>query len=280
MAAIALGDGRLVELGDLARGGSKNETRFGWVGQRRVVVKIEGEHGRLADEERALRFLAAHGVPVPNVIGSGTREGRRLLVISYEAGVAPVTPEGWARCGRDFAALVDIPIAGCPFPRTTTADFVADHRTRLQLVEPLLRADLVDEISGAIARIAGGDRLVVTHGDPGGGNYLESQTGVGVLLDWETASVSPFGLDLGRAAFIALMDLWSSGIPDQLASAFVHGYTGRPPQTERVSGDLLRAWIIVGGLQFIHGRHTAPLTPDRTPQVAAQVLKNYLATVV
>lgn len=277
--AIALVDGRLVELGEPTVGGSKNETRFGRLGHQRVVVKIEREHGRLRDEEQALRFLAEHRVRVPLVIGSGVAgDGRRYLVISREEGLSTVTPEGWARFGRDLAALLDISTADCPFPCVPTGEFVTDQRERLQLVRPLLEDDLAEAISQAITRISGGDRLVVTHGDPGSGNYLDNPAGDGVLLDWETASISPVGLDFGRAAFIGLMDLWRSGVPDQLVAAFIRGYTSRSPIAEAMSAELLRAWIIVGGLQFIHGRYTQPLMPERTPQVAARVLETYLAT--
>jgi aminoglycoside phosphotransferase len=277
--AITLGDRRRVELGELAGGGSKNETRFGQIGQQRVVVKIQGARGRLTDEERTLQFLAAQGVRVPQVIGSGdTPEGHQFLVMSREEGVRPITPEGWIRFGRDLAALLDVPISGCPFSYVTTAEFVADHRDRLDLVRPLVTDDLADEIEHAITQIAGVDQLVVTHGDPGSGNYLDNETGDGILLDWETASVSPFGLDLGRAAFIGLMDLGRSGIPDQLVAALIHGYLVGRSCDAKMGKELLRAWITVGGLQFIHGRHTQPLLPERTPQVAARALEIYLAS--
>jgi aminoglycoside phosphotransferase len=276
---VALDDGRCVELGELTCNGSKNETRFGRIGRLRVVVKIQGAHGRLMDEERALRFLAAHGVRVPRVVGAGvTPEGRRFLAISREEGVRPITPAGWVRCGRDLAALLDVPASGCPLPCVTTAEFVADHHQRLDLVRPLMTDDLAGQIAHAVTLISGVDRLVVTHGDPGSGNYLDNEAGYGVLLDWETASVSPFGVDLGRAAFIGLLDLGRSGIPDQLVAALIHGYSKASPGDTHMSTELLRAWITIGGLQFIHGRQTQPLLPERTPQVAARVLEIYLAS--
>jgi aminoglycoside phosphotransferase len=220
----ALGDRCVIELGELTGGGSKNHARFGRVGQERVVVKIQGTYGRLREEEQALRFLAEHGVCVPRVIDSGiTENGGWFLAISREAGAPSLTADGWARCGHDFAGLLDVPIQACPFPRVTTADCVVDHRERLDLVRFLLNDDVVHAISSAIGQIAGTSRLVVTHGDPGGGNYLDNPAGRGVLLDWETASVSPLGLDLGRAAFIGLLDLWQTGIPEKLSSAFIHG---------------------------------------------------------
>jgi hypothetical protein len=215
---------------------------------------------------------------VARVVASGvTGDGGRFLVVSREEGVPALTTDGWRRCGHDFAGLLDLPIQACPFPRVTTAEFVADHRQRLELVRPLLSNEVGQAISSAIGQVAATARLVVTHGDPGGGNYLDNPTGRGVLLDWETASVSPLGLDLGRAAFIGLLDLWQTGIPAELSCAFVRGYTSRSALARGLRGDLLHAWIIIGGLQFIHGRYTQPLMSERAPQVAARVLEHYLA---
>lgn len=166
--AIALGDRRRVELGERASGGSKNGTRFGQIGQQRVVVKIQGAHGRITEEERTLRFLATHGVRVPEVIDSGnTPKGDRFLVISREEGARTITPEGWSRFGRSLATLLDVPTSGCPFTQVTTPEFVADHQERLDLVRTLVTDDLAHEIENAIIQIAAVDRLVVTHGDPG-----------------------------------------------------------------------------------------------------------------
>jgi Ser/Thr protein kinase RdoA (MazF antagonist) len=185
-------------------------------------------------------------------------------------------PDGWARFGRDLATLLDVPVAGCPFRRVSIAEFVSDHTERLLAVRPLLAEHLIREIEGAIAAVAESDRLVITHGDPGTGNYLdrEDDNSPGILLDWETATVSPFGLDLARAIFISLLDLRHTGISAQLAPALISGYTERAAFT--VSDALLRAWTTIAGLQFIHGRHLHPLRADRTPQIAAQTLSAYL----
>lgn len=79
----------------------------------------------------------------------------------------------------------------------------------------------------------------------------------GIIIDWQTVSVGAFGLDAGRAAFIALMDLGHSGRPAELWASFIDGY-------------------IVAGLQFIHGRFIQPLRPDRTPEAAAAALTQFL----
>ncbi|AYG03318.1 aminoglycoside phosphotransferase family protein [Gryllotalpicola protaetiae] len=280
MDTLELPAGRIVELGERTRGGSKNETRYALIGALPVVVKLQRSHGRLADEARALEFLADAEVRVPRVIASGTTpDGLPFLVISREEGADTRTPGGWARFGRDLARLADISIDGCPFPVVPAAQFTADHRARLDLVRPLLATALASEIDAAIALISATDRLLVTHGDPGTGNYLDSGRDdvPGVLLDWETASVSPFGLDLGRSAFIALLDLRGTGIPDLLAAAVIRGYLERSTLADELSEPVLRAWITIAGLQFIHGRHTQPLMPERTAEAAARVLADFVA---
>jgi aminoglycoside phosphotransferase len=278
---IALSDGRLVELGESAANGSKNETRFGRLNGQPVVVKTQRSHDNPREEELALRFLNRAGLRVPQVIGSGTAvDGRPLLVISRESGSHSETPEGWERFGRDLAALLDVPVAGCPFRRVSASDFVADHHERLVQVRQLLTHAQMSAIEDSLTRVGVIDRLVVTHGDPGTGNYLDAgdDQRAGVLLDWETATVSPIGLDLGRAAFICMLDLRRSGISDQLVPALIRGYTQRSELSAQTGGALLHAWVIVAALQFIHGRHTRPLVPERTPQAAAKVLERYLAS--
>lgn len=278
--AIWLDDGCRVDLGEPTSGGSKNDTRLGQIGSQRVVVKIERAHGRLIEEAQALRYLAAHRIRVPRVLASGvTPDGDQFLVLSHEPGVRPISADGWERFGRDLAALLEVPTDGCTFPRVTTTEFVEDHRERLNLVRALLTQELADQISRAILRIAGVERLVVTHGDPGSGNYLDDETNQGVLLDWETATVSPCGLDLGRAVFIGLMDLGRTGIPEQLVTALTRGYLDHVSRMVALAPELLPAWTTIAGLQFIHGRHTQPLRPDRTPEIAARVLATYLARV-
>lgn len=105
----------------------------------------------------------------------------------------------------------------------TATSFAAEHREWLGVISPVLDRALTGRIASAIERVESSWVLVVTHGDPGSGNYLDNgQTGV--ILDWETASVSPFGLDAGRAAFIGLLDLGGTGRPHELCAAVVDGY--------------------------------------------------------
>src|SRR5665213_196920 len=52
--------------------------------------------------------------------------------------------------------------------------------------------------------------LVLTHGDPCPGNFLDDGRR-GALIDWEEAQIAPRGLDLARAMFIALLGVGPSG---------------------------------------------------------------------
>lgn len=276
--SLRLPDGRSVQLGDRTPGGSKNQTRYGTLpGGDQVVVKLQQAHGQLAVEEVALRYARQHGVQVPRVIGSGTAaDGTFFLVLSREAGVRTKEPAGWYRLGGDLAALASVPVQACTLPCITPQAFVADHLERLRVVEPLLSATMDQSIRKAIGHFNNQSNLVLTHGDPGSGNYLDNEDG-GVILDWETAVIAPFGLDPGRAAFIALLDNGHTGIPEQLRSAVIRGYRDNLPTGWQLDQAALVAATTIAGLQFIHGRHTQPLRPDRTAQMAIDALDGYLS---
>lgn len=96
------------------------------------------------------------------------------------------------------------------------------------------------------------------------------------FLDWETATVAPYGIDAGRGAFIALLDNSRTGIPEELHAGFLDGYRSGPC---RLLDETLRAATLVAGLQFIRGRHTRPLRADRTPQQAIDATGRYLGRV-
>jgi aminoglycoside phosphotransferase (APT) family kinase protein len=275
---LRLDDGRVLALGERTAAGSKNETRYGTLSSgQRVVVKIEGVHGRLTKERIALSCAREHGVSVPSLVGEGTTsEGQLFLVLSHENGGRATTPSGWYRLGRDLAALAGVPIDGCPLPQVSPHEFAQDHRNRLGVLGSILDASVVRRIDAAIGRIGRVRSLTLTHGDPGSGNYLDNGH-CGVILDWENATIAPFGLDVGRAAFIALMDLGHTGVPSDLHAAVVQGYRDGLRGSNDLSEELLDSSIVVAGLQFIHGRFVRPLRMDRTHQAAAAALDSYLA---
>jgi aminoglycoside phosphotransferase (APT) family kinase protein len=277
--SLVLTSGLIVFLGDRTAGGSKNETRFGQLetGQR-VVVKVQAHHGRLDLESQTLSFLAGTSVPVPRVVEFGTSlDGRPVLIITRHHGVRATGPAGWQRFGRALAGLSSVPVERWPLEVVTTAEFVADHRDRLRQVATLIDGTLLDHIDDALKVIENNPRpLRLAHGDAGSGNYLDDGRD-GTILDWETASVSPFGVDVGRGAFIALMDLGRIGEPIAQHDGFIVGYRSALPDPSALDDETLNAWTIVAALQFIHGRHIQPLRADRTPRGAAQTLTDYLA---
>ena len=273
MESVTLPDGRRVTLGERTSGGSKNHTRFGTLPDGRpVVVKQQANHGRLNHEAIALTYAAGCGLRVPRVIDAWRPpEGGYCLVLTREAGVRTHHAAGWRRMGFDLARLAAAPIDDCPLPHVGAEQFATDHLERLAAVRSLIN-DHADRVAAAVRHIATG-RATLTHGDPGSGNYLDHEGG-GTILDWETASLAPFGIDIGRAAFIALLDNGNTGIPEELRTAVVAGYrAGLPAPLDEVT---ITAGTIVAGLQFIHGRHTQPLRSDRTAKQAVDALIGFI----
>lgn len=273
---LALPDGRRVDLGDQTTGGSKNHTRFGALDGQPVVVKVQAHHGRLRNEEAALRFAAAHRLPCPDVVATGTTaNGTFFLILTREHGHRTTTPQGWARMGQDYAKLAATSTTDCELVKTEPQAFADGHLERLDAVSQIIDTRQRVEIAAAVEHLRRNPWMSLTHGDPGSGNYLDYPSG-GTILDWETAHVAPFGLDAGRGAFIALLDLTRTGTPHELHDAFVDGYRSTLEGDARLDDQTLRAATLVAALQFVHGRHTRPLRPDRTAQMAIDTLTEYL----
>ncbi len=223
-----------------------------------VFIKIETDSARLATEAAALKWAATHAIPVPAVIGFGVAkvDGARKVVLMTERvtnGVRPIDPAGWRRMGMALAKLADVPIDGCPLRSSSAAEFADEQRSKLDAVRHLLPGGLASDTEGAIERIRTPRFTpVFTHGDPGGGNFLCTEGG-DVLLDWESAMVGPFGLDFGRACFIALLDIQGTGQGRLLAQAVRDGYLSSV-RGQNLDDEDQRAWKSVAGLQFICGR--------------------------
>ena len=99
--------------------------------------------------------------------------------------------------GRALQRLEDVPWSGSGL-RLDDVQFVQSHQDKIAALGNRLAPPPGSESTPSLGP------LVLTHGDPGDGNYLETNTRA-VLIDWEQAQVAPRGLDLGRAAFIALL---------------------------------------------------------------------------
>lgn len=246
-------DGYAVEALEPAPAGLSHHVLFGLEAESRVpvVLKLEQIPGRLAIEHRALRWLHQSDVAVPRVHWFGTaRVGGipsvRCLVTERVGGTPAQSAASWSRMGQALQRLEGVPWGGSGLPVLDGSQFLLSH----------------DERAAALAvghsAFSGGEPtpsfgpLVMTHGDPGDGNYLESET-KGVLLDWEQAQVAPRGLDLARAVFVALVRAAESGSGDpRNAQAAMAGYladsTWKPTTSE------MRWWLEVAGLQVVHSR--------------------------
>jgi aminoglycoside phosphotransferase (APT) family kinase protein len=178
---VVLESGLRVWVEEFPAQGSKHETLFGTLHphQRAVVVKVEGVHGALEREAAALRHLAALRGPVPTLIevGVGTWRGKRsvCLVMERKAGCSPTTRERWRRMGRALGRVgrpVDR-VAGLPV--LDYRRFGADHAQRIRELETRLiglGSVVPDWPLLCSAHIPTPGPLVLTHGDPGPGNFL------------------------------------------------------------------------------------------------------------
>ncbi|MGH8328041.1 MAG: aminoglycoside phosphotransferase family protein, partial [Steroidobacteraceae bacterium] len=244
-----------------AQDGASHTSLFGVTdGGRSVFVKVETDPGRLATEAAALAWAARHAIAVPAVIGHGVAkvdDVRKVVLITglVPDGTRPIDPAGWRRMGTALAKLAAVPLDGCPLRFVSNEQFACEHTMKLDAVRHLLPKMLATHIEQAIDRTRNpAFTPAFTHGDPGGGNFLDTATG-GVLLDWETASVSPFGLDFGRAHFIARLDIQCTGNGGSLARAVRDGYLS-DVRGLTLSGEDPYTWTTVAGLQFIHKRWT------------------------
>lgn len=230
-----------------------------------VVIKIELVPDALAIERLALEWVSAHDGPAPTVRKASTvssPDGRRArcLVMDDVEGRAPDSNAGWRRMGRTLAALTGLPWTGAGLPIYDHDTFGDAHQKRLR--------DLGTAIPASMRGIAGWEQLsfahppalgplVIAHGDPGPGNFLDNGHG-GTLIDWEEAQIAPRGLDLARAMFIALLGSGPAGFTarDQHARAqsVASGYLKRLEHTWLPGVAELRWWLTAAGIQFAHRR--------------------------
>lgn len=162
--------------------------------------------------------------------------------------------------GRALARLADIPWAGCGLAVLDAPAFGDQHVQRIRELGVHLDAlaeTVADWTQLCSPAVPGASDLVITHGDPGPGNYLDDNA-TGTLIDWEAAHVAPIGLDLARATFIALLGAGPVGYVardhSQRARAVAHGYLAQLAERWRPTSEQLRWWLTVAGIQFAHRR--------------------------
>src|SRR5271156_5649999 len=241
--ALRLADGTTI--GDLARPpqGMRNRVLFGVEESagREVAVKIELIPGALEPERRALEWLTSQRGPAPLLLASGQLEdsgehpGALCLVTERVAGAAPTSTDGWRRLGGALGRLAPVPWEGSGLPALDHRQFPRLHERRVDDLDEALARDLRAELAAG-PRAYVDSPLPPTHGDPGPGNFLDDGAD-GTIVDWEDALVAPRGLDLGRAAFIALLRAGPEGyVADEhkararaVASGFLAEAADRPP---------------------------------------------------
>lgn len=275
---LTLDDGTQVEIVDQPAQGTRHEVLHGTEHRSgdNVVVKIELISGVLAIERLALEWVGAHGGPVPSLRTASTvslDNGARAacLVIDHAHGRAPESNAGWQRMGRTLAALTELPWEGSGLPIHDRTSFGAAHQRRLDALGGPLReamAGIHDWELLSSCHPPAPTPLVITHGDPGPGNFLDDGH-TGTLIDWEEAQVAPRGLDLARAIFIALLGSGPTGFVardhDARARSVGDGYLTCLEHTWAPSPAELRWWLTAAGVQFAHRRQQRTGQPGVLP---------------
>jgi aminoglycoside phosphotransferase (APT) family kinase protein len=275
--SICLADGVIIRVNGCPAQGTRHEVFFGVLDDtgERVVVKIERVVGSLQVERRALNWLTAECGSVPRLIAASTviRHGRRAvcLVTEHADGVPPTTRSGWDRMGRALARLVEIPSCGSQLAVLDPRTFGERHAERVrelgERLEPLA-ATVDDWTQLCSATVPGAAELVITHGDPGPGNYLDDRA-AGTLIDWEAAQIAPLGLDLARSTFIALLGAGPVGYAARdhqgRARAVAGGYFAQLGKRWNPTPQHLRWWLTVAGIQFVHRRWQRAGRPGVAP---------------
>jgi hypothetical protein len=277
-------DGPSVELSDSPAQGTRHAVVFGVVtgSGEPVAVKMECVPGELVRERMALEFLGARGGPVPRLLAAGTAvlgaQAVSCLVMERRPGAPPTSIDGWRRMGRAYARLADRCDLPPRLPALDRVGFGAEHARRIGEL-----AGLLAELTAAVPDwprlssdvVPGSPPLVLTHGDPGPGNFLDDG-GDGSIVDWEDAQIAPRGLDLARLAFIAMLGAGPSGYAArdhrERARAVARGYLGSLSESWQPSREEWRWWITAAGIQFIHRRWQLDGLPAPW-QDAAEVLR-------
>ncbi|MBB5774979.1 phosphotransferase family protein [Nonomuraea jabiensis] len=234
----------------------------------RVVIKLDDSgSGRLDNEYEALRLLAGHAAPVPAVLDKTTWQGRTCLVLSHVDGSPSRTAGAYFRLGNALASLATVPAPGDGLRTSPGETIETEHRRRVRNLAlylgetgPILAAVTVPRA-----------HHVVTHGDPGPENYLDRPAD-GTLVDFESAMIAPFGLDLGRALFATAL-VEGAGAA-QANAALLDGYRTAHALPRRPDLD---AWVAIGGTQILAWRVAMSHRPATPPwQAAAEALKRHL----
>lgn len=275
--SIRLVDGLVVRVDECPAQGTRHVVLFGVLhgtGER-VAVKVERVAGSLEVEHQALTWLTAQRGPAPRLVAAShviSHDGHAACLITERVdGAAPTTTPGWERMGHALARLANIPWRGSGLAVLDTPAFGDRHAQRIRALGVHLDtvAETVQDWTQLCSpTVPGACDLVITHGDPGPGNYLDDNA-AGTLIDWEAAHIAPIGLDLARATFIAFLGAGPAGYVardhSQRAQAVAHGYLAELAGRWRPTPEQIRWWITVAGIQFIHHRWQRAGQPGVAP---------------
>jgi aminoglycoside phosphotransferase len=284
---LRLTDGTTISHLSRPRQGMRHRVVFGIEDRsgREVAAKIELIPGALEPERHALEWLTARGGPAPclraagRLDASGKHPGAVCLVTDRVAGAPPTSADGWDRLGRALGRLSRLPWQGSELATLDHGGFLALHERRVGDLDRAMRRDL-GELLPAVPLPYLESPLVLTHGDPGPGNFLDDGA-EGTLIDWEDAQVAPRGLDLGRAIFIALSGAGPEGYVARegtaRAAAVARGLLAEADDWSPAP-DEMRWWLGVAGVQFAHRRLERAGEPGVLPWPdAVTVLERALA---
>ena len=280
-AVLPLADGSEVVITGRPAQGTRHDVVFGHDRSDgdEVVVKIERVAGALANEQVALKWLTGRSRLAPQlrrVSEVSLADGRAAvcLVMDRVSGVAPVQDAGWARMGRALAQMNTIGWEGTDLPIHEPLSFAESHAGRVRELEGSLTSAITqpEDLPMIYDPPLGSTTLVLTHGDPGPGNFLDDG-GVGHLIDFESTQVAPLGLDLGRVMFIALLGSGPEGFPARdharRAQAAASAFLDQTAHVWRPTRDQLRAWLTVAAIQFAYRRQQRAGRPGVQPAAHA-----------
>jgi hypothetical protein len=228
---LAIHDGPIVDIDGRPAQGTRHEIMFGVLaaGGEPAVVKVERIPGALDRERSALVWLgtAAPGMaPILVAFGDTTVDGERVscLVTERCSGSPPATVDGWERMGGALARLTEVGHPDGLLPRLEPDEFVTAHHDRVRelgaqldpFVEPIPDWSVLTRRTLPTATM-----MVLTHGDPGPGNYLDTGS-TGTLVDCfdssgdRTDRSGPRPADVHRAARLRACGIPGKGSPGSL----------------------------------------------------------------
>jgi hypothetical protein len=192
-------------------------------------------------------FRRRYGRELHDLVDELSEQESRRLVGSALGLVGGAAREWWQR---------SLPWEGCGLSIVDAEAFAAAHAARVAELGLTVATGPVPEPAP----------LVFTHGDPGPGNYLDD----GLLLDFESATVAPRGLDIGRAMFIALLgsgpEGWIARDPAARSRAVGAGYLAALGSAWRPGAAELRWWLTASaGCSSSTAAHSAPGLPACGP---------------